>query len=57
MFWPEPPSDGQLHTYLTKDGTKVTGKFKYGKAEGHGRIEYPNGSVYEGNLVRGIRQG
>ena len=35
------------------DKTKLTLDFRYNKFEGYGRIEYPDGNNYEGDIFNG----
>lgn len=43
-------------TCTTKEGS-YEGKFKRGFFDGEGKMEYANGNIYEGDFIRGRRQG
>ena len=53
--------EGIIHgdgTYVwTGDGTRYTGSFKWGCFTGTGRIEWKDGSWYEGDIRNGVREG
>jgi hypothetical protein len=42
---------------LTTEGLWVTGTFINGEAEGVGKVEFPGGSIYQGDLVAGQAHG
>jgi len=53
-FWPAPPKEGK---YLTTEGLWITSTFKNGEAEGFGKILFPGGSTYKGEIVAGRAHG
>lgn len=53
----KPITDRSEVTFISQDGTKITGPFTNGGFNGECRIEYENGDYYKGNLVNNIRSG
>lgn len=53
--------DGIIHghgTYIwTKSGTRYTGTFDWGSFTGVGKVEWKDGSWYEGSIKNGVRDG
>ena len=43
--------------FILWKGKRFTGDIKDGKPEGKGSLNYKNGNFYEGNLVKGKRNG
>ncbi|MBR6285443.1 MAG: phosphatidylinositol-4-phosphate 5-kinase, partial [Bacteroidaceae bacterium] len=45
----------KIGNYTFKNGATYTGELSGGKPNGKGRTEFPNGDIYEGDYVKGLR--
>ena len=50
------PSNG-YGSYTYHDGSKYTGEWKDSKPHGRGKMEFPDGNIYEGNFGNGLKEG